>query len=78
MGEKYDGIRCCWNPDVGELYPKKQKKKKKNIVEIFESTRYTRAGRELPFLEQAADRMPPIYLDGEVWYPLLCSFYLFL
>lgn len=20
MGEKYDGMRCCWNPDEEKLY----------------------------------------------------------
>jgi hypothetical protein len=29
MGEKYDGIRCCWNPSRKLLYPQKLKKKAK-------------------------------------------------
>jgi hypothetical protein len=34
MGEKYDGIRACWNPDAEALYlflpfTKKRKKKQK-------------------------------------------------
>lgn len=29
MGEKYDGVRACWNPVRHTLYLKKKKNKKK-------------------------------------------------
>jgi hypothetical protein len=28
IGEKYDGIRCCWNSEYENVYPVKKKKTK--------------------------------------------------
>eukprot|EP00026_Physarum_polycephalum_P004745 Phypoly_transcript_04768.p1 GENE.Phypoly_transcript_04768~~Phypoly_transcript_04768.p1 ORF type:complete len:663 (+),score=63.83 Phypoly_transcript_04768:34-2022(+) len=48
LGEKYDGIRSCWDPTT--------------------TTLYTRQGLEVELPPCFTSALPPIFLDGELWF----------
>ena len=66
MGEKFDGIRACWNPSTRTLYV---------YYLLFRSAlgfmpyRYSRAGLCVDVLTEIIFVMPSsTFLDGELWY----------
>lgn len=67
MGEKYDGIRCCWSPAADSLYPATLGGGGGGM-NFFDGQRYSRFGQELVVLDDISNSFPNIFIDGEVWY----------
>lgn len=67
MGEKYDGIRCCWNPTLGAAYLTLVLDYNFSFI-CFDSSSYTRNGREILLLPQMEQCIPSLFIDGEFWY----------
>lgn len=63
MGEKYDGVRCCWHPGNKLLYPYH------TFGSLFQFiyARYTRAGLVLR-LPKFFKIKSEVFFDGEIWY----------
>lgn len=67
IGEKYDGMRCCWNPNKRTAY----------LLILFLNftllymieKRYTRAGNEIELLPSIIHSLPTtLFIDCELWY----------
>ena len=66
MGEKYDGVRCCWNPMQRRLYPSiKTYQSMRILVDIGIYSRYGKL-LDLPF--DFRSQFPKAFVDGEIWY----------
>lgn len=72
MGEKYDGVRSCYNPIQSIVYLTKikeeeQKYKKEEEVICLEVNRYTRTGNKVHLLPSIINSIPDIFIDAELW-----------
>lgn len=61
MGEKFDGMRACWNPETTVLY----------VVVSFSflltTNSYSRTATVIPLLPEFKILPPKVFLDGEIW-----------
>jgi hypothetical protein len=89
MGEKYDGVRCCWNKkniyprnNFFLFYPLSYFKYNNHIIFLFIfltslflfCNKYSRSGKLQPLLSTLAHHLPKnISIDGELLYVLLFS-----
>ena len=72
LGEKYDGIRACWNPRLKRLYLYMAISYDvllyTRLLYYFDEFSFSRNAVNLQFPSSLQGSLGKIYLDGELWY----------
>ena len=71
LGEKYDGVRCCWNPEEEQLYLIMFLISLLIIRTLFDFTRYSRNNVRIDIHSLVKKMFGRVVLDGEIWYLFL-------
>ena len=73
LGEKYDGVRCFWNPEEKQLYLVTSLISFHSfplmiLLLHFDSTRYSRNKQIIGVHAAINKKFGHVTLDGEIWY----------